>query len=94
MICLSLEDVGVAVCLGPDRWPGPLPSSVPPRWLRMGTTAAQTGETTGKTTGETGETTGETGETTAGTAASDPGLGNVRRGREARVAVVAGPNDP
>ena len=54
--------------MGPDRWPGPLLSWVPPRWLCTGTAAAQIGEMTGGTTGETGETTAETGETTAGTA--------------------------
>ena len=50
--------------MGPDRWPGPLPWSVLPRWLRTASTAAQTAE-------KTGETTGETGERTAGTVA-DP----------------------
>jgi len=63
VICPSLEDVWVvAVGLGPDLSPGPLPSSAPPRWLCTGTAAARIGETTGATIGETGET-------TAGTAA-------------------------
>jgi hypothetical protein len=57
--------------LGPDRWPGPLPWSVPPRWQCTGTAAARTGEKTGVTTGETGET-------TAGTAA-EPTRRNAQR---------------
>jgi hypothetical protein len=51
--------------LGPDQWPGPLPWSVPLRWFRTASAAAQTAA-------KTGETTGETGETTAGTAAAEP----------------------
>jgi hypothetical protein len=43
--------------LGPDQWLGPLPSSVPLRWFRTGSAAAQIGEKTGEMTGETGETT-------------------------------------
>ena len=51
--------------MGRGRWPGPLLLSVPLRWLRMGTAAAQIGE-------KTDEMIGETGETTAGTVAADP----------------------
>jgi len=46
--------------LGPDQWPGLLPSSVPLRWFRTGSAAAQIGEKTGETIGETGEKTAET----------------------------------